>query len=68
MFLKVIFCENHTLKSRFSGHVLITLEKLQPSPDSPLYEYVNAGNVVERKFIHVIAPPKQGSYELIENI
>jgi hypothetical protein len=47
---------------------LITLEKLSPYPDSPLYEYVKAGNVVERKFIHVIAPPKKGKYNLVDQI
>lgn len=66
--MKVIFCENHTIKSRIAGHVLITLEKLQPYPDSPLYEYVSSGNFVERKFIHVIASPKQGNYGLEEVI
>jgi len=44
------------------------MEKLQPYPDSPLYEYVAAGNVVERKFVHVIPPTKQGNYKLVDTI
>ncbi len=64
----VIFCRNHALKARFAGHVLITLEKLNPYPESHLYKYINAGNVIERKFIHVIPPIKEGNYKLIETI
>ena len=44
------------------------MEKLQPYPDSPLYSYVEAGNIVERKFIHVIPPIKEGKYKLTELI
>jgi hypothetical protein len=33
-----------------------------------LYKYINAGNVIERKFIHVIPPIKEGNYKLIETI
>lgn len=68
MIEKVVFCENHSLKARFAGHVLITLEKLTPYPDSPLSKYVEAGNTVERKFVHVITPPRKGVYTLVETI
>ena len=67
-YFKVIFCENHSLKARFAGHVLITMEKLSPYPDSPLYKYVAAGNVIERKFIHVIPTPRKGNYKLVDTI
>ena len=47
---------------------MITLEKLSPYPDSPLYEYVAAGNTVERKYIHVVPPMRKGNYKLVDMI
>jgi len=44
------------------------LEKLSPYPDSPLYSYVAAGNVVERKFVHVIPTQRQGTYKLVDEV
>ena len=48
--------------------MLITLEKVSPHPKSRLYNYVAAGNLVERKFVHVIAPERVGNYKLVEMI
>jgi hypothetical protein len=67
-FLKVVFTQNRSLKSLIPGHVVITLEKLSPYPDSKLYSYVADGNLVERKFISIIAPEREGKYKLVEMI
>lgn len=64
----VIFCANRSLKALVPGHVIISLEKVQPYPDSPLYEYVSAGNLVERKFLNVIPFERKGNYKFIEAI
>ena len=48
--------------------MVITLEKLSPYPDSQLYSYIANGNTVERKFISIIAPEREGKYKLVEMI
>ncbi len=63
-----MFTQNRSLKALMPGHVVITLEKISPYPDSKLYPYVAAGNLVERKFISVIAPEREGNYKLVEMI
>jgi hypothetical protein len=44
------------------------MEKLSPYPDSALYEYVAAGNIVERKFVHVLPTPRKGNYKLVDTV
>nr|CDS25699.1 hypothetical protein HmN_000613700 [Hymenolepis microstoma] len=48
-----------------SGRFTITTETLSPYPDSPLYSAVNEeGKVLQRPFVHVIAPPTEPVFKL----
>ena len=61
----VIMDYDCTLRAAYDGIVLITTESLNPYPDSPLYEPVQAGLNIQKKFFHIIPTPLHGKFRLI---
>ncbi|KAK2182651.1 hypothetical protein NP493_342g00020 [Ridgeia piscesae] len=57
-----------TLFALEQGRVIVTVEKLSPYPNSPLYPAVKAGRVVLRKFYHVIPEPQRETFKLVSQI
>ncbi|VUZ47374.1 unnamed protein product [Hymenolepis diminuta] len=57
--------ETWDLVAMRDGRFTITTETLSPYPDSPLYSVVNEeGRVIQRPFVHVIAPPIRPFFKL----
>ncbi|KAF6017536.1 MRPL27 [Bugula neritina] len=56
---------NMTLNAMVDGKVLITKEKLNPYPDSPIYSGVQNGEVIERVFVHVLPFKQENRFRLI---
>ncbi|GFR96953.1 ribosomal protein L27 [Elysia marginata] len=56
---------HNTLKAAYDGVVVYSTEKLNPYPDSPLYEHVQSGSVLQRRFMNVIPTPLHGKFRLV---
>ena len=54
-----------TLRAGVDGIVVITTDNLNPYPDSPLYEPVQAGLKIPKKFFHILPIPLHGKFRLI---
>jgi len=67
-FLQVGCGKDLTLFALEQGRVIVTVEKLSPYPNSPLYPAVKAGRVVLRKFYHVIPEPQRETFKLVSQI
>jgi len=63
--LQVKIGTNMTLNAMVDGKVLITKEKLNPYPDSPIYSGVQNGEVIERVFVHVLPFKQENRFRLI---
>lgn len=47
------------------GTVMVTCEKLDPYPDSPLYGPVQNGLTIHKKFFHIIPVPLKAKFKLV---
>ena len=54
-----------TLRAAYDGIVIISTESLNPYPDSPLYDPVQNGLVIQKKFFHIIPAPLHGKFRLL---
>ena len=59
---------DNTLYALSDGKVIVSCEKLTPYPDSPLYEPIQSGLVVYKKFFHVVATPLHGKFRLLSQV
>ena len=57
-----------TLFALEQGRVIITVERLSPYPNSPMFAAVKAGRTVLRKFYHVIPEPQRETFKLVSQI
>jgi len=48
-----------------AGNVLLSMEELNPYPDSPLHAAVQSGERIFRIFMHVIPPPQPRQFKLV---
>lgn len=55
----------NTLRAAYDGVVVYSTEELNPYPDSPLYEHVQNGSVIQRRFLSVISTPLHGKFRLV---
>ena len=55
----------NTLTAAYDGVVVYSTEILNPYPDSPLYEHVQNGSVLQRRFLNVIPTPLHGKFKLM---
>ena len=57
-----------TLIALHDGRVMVSFEQLNPFPDSPLYEPVKQGVVIQKKFVHVFPIPLHAKFRLISQV
>ncbi|GFN94219.1 50S ribosomal protein l27-like [Plakobranchus ocellatus] len=55
----------NTLRAAYDGIVVYSTEVLDPYPDSPLFEHVQNGSVLQRRFLNVIPTPLHGKFRLV---
>lgn len=57
--------KNNTLYALRDGIVVVSCEKLNPYPDSPLYERVQKGMVIYKKFWNIYPTPVHAKFKLV---
>lgn len=60
--------QDKTLIALRDGKVMASFEQLNPFPDSPLYEPVKQGVVIQKKFVHVLPIPLHAKFRLISQV
>ena len=63
--LQVGISKKNTLYALCDGVVVVSGEKLNPYPDSPLYERVKSGISIYKKFYHVYPVPVHAKFKLV---
>ncbi|RUS79227.1 hypothetical protein EGW08_013012 [Elysia chlorotica] len=56
---------SNTLRAAYDGVVVYSTEVLNPYPDSPLYEHVQNGSFLQRRFLNIIPTPLHGKFRLV---
>ncbi|CAG5129376.1 unnamed protein product [Candidula unifasciata] len=54
-----------SLRAAHDGIVVLTTEQLNPYPDSPLYQHIQNGFVMNKHFFSVIPTPLHGKFKLV---
>lgn len=57
--------ERWSLRAAHDGIVVLTTEQLNPYPDSPLYQHLKNGFVMNKHFFSVIPTPLHGKFRLV---
>ena len=65
LIFQVGILRNNTLVAATDGVVICSTEKLNPYPDSPLYERVKNGMTIYRKFWNVYPTPVHAKFKLV---
>lgn len=56
---------NNTLYALCDGTVVVSCEKLNPYPDSPLYQRIKDGMTIYKKFWNVYPTPVHAKFKLV---
>ncbi|XP_033738923.1 50S ribosomal protein L27-like [Pecten maximus] len=59
---------NYTISAICDGKVIVSCERLNPKPDSPLFAPVQKGVVIYKKFFNVYPTPLHGKFRLVDEV
>jgi len=65
MLLQVAIGHDMTLNADTNGTMMLSKETLNPYPDSPIYAGVQAGERIERIFVHVLPNKQHNRFRLV---
>ncbi|XP_060071388.1 large ribosomal subunit protein bL27m-like [Ylistrum balloti] len=59
---------NYTMSAMCDGKVIVSCERLNPKPDSPLYAPVQKGVIIYKKFFNVYPIRLHGKFRLVDQV
>ncbi|OWF47982.1 39S ribosomal protein L27, mitochondrial [Mizuhopecten yessoensis] len=60
--------QNYTISAKCDGKVIVSCERLNPKPDSPLFAPVQKGVVIHKKFFNIYPVPLHGKFRLVDQL